>query len=143
MIAAYAARVRGGMRVMLAAAGLLLALSGCSGSDVASQPSGSAVPAGPEDQWVVVTYDVVDGDPSMLQLLPTETRADAALQDAGAGHIDGNEVGQGTYDMFFVGADAERMWQIVEPVLEGAPVAWTRVELRERLDDPDPTVITG
>jgi len=135
----YAARVRG-MRVL--AAGLLLMLVGCGGPDLSSQPSGSSAPAGTDDQWVVVTYEVDERDPAMLQLLPTETQADAALQAAGAGHIDGNEVGQGTYDMYFVGADADRMWSIVAPILDDAPVAWTRAELREGLEDPDPDVVT-
>jgi hypothetical protein len=121
----------------------VLALAGC-----ASRVTGSVLESGQAtsqdgDAWVVVTYAVADDDdPTMLQLLPTETAADEALQDAGVGSIDGNEVGQGVYDMYFVGDDAQDMWTVLEPVLAAAPVRWQKVELRDSLEDSDPQVLS-
>jgi hypothetical protein len=120
-----------------------LALAGC-----ASRVTGPVLESGQAtsqdgDAWVVVTYAVAaDDDPAMLTLLSTETAADDALQDAGVGRIDGNEVGQGDYDMYFVGDDAQDMWTVLEPVLASAPVRWQKVELRDSLEDPDPQVLS-
>lgn len=120
-----------------------LALAGC-----ATRVAGPVLESGratsqDADAWVVVTYAVSDDDdPAMLTLLSTETAADDALQDAGAGSIDGNEVGQGVYDMYFVGDDAQDMWTVLEPVLASAPLRWQKVELRDGLEDPDPQILT-
>lgn len=129
-----------GRRALVAIIAALL-LAGCSAPVSGVVESGSAEAANSDNAWVVVTYAVVDDDPAMLKLLPVETAVDEALQAAGAGYIDGNEVGQGVYDMYFVGDDAREMWRIVEPILVGAPVPWEKVELRDGLEDPEPTVI--
>jgi hypothetical protein len=121
---------------------MLAILSACA-IDVPGRAAGSTPAPVDGDAWVVVRYAVADDDPAMLTLLPVETAADEALQASGAGRIDGNEVGQGDYDMYFVGSDAQAMWAVLEPILAGAPVPWERVELRDGLEDPDPTVITG
>lgn len=93
--------------------------------------------------WVVVVYEdrpsELDGD-LMEALLETELAADRALTDTNAGWIDGNEVGDSSYALYFVGEDPERMWNVLEPVFAEAPVAWTRVELRNGLEDPTPKV---
>ena len=129
-------RRRAALAVIVATA---LLSSGCSTQAV----------SGPEpkvEEWVVVTYvaerPVREGE-AMKALLETELAADAALKDAGAGSIDGNEVGQREYDLYFVGRDREVMWQILRPNLDYAPVSWTRVELRHTLNDKDPTVLRG
>ena len=67
--------------------------------------------------------------------------ADAALQAAGVGAIDGNEVGQGVYAMYFFGTDREAMWAIIEPILDDAPAEWTKAELRDGLDDDAPIIV--
>jgi hypothetical protein len=119
-----------------------LLISGCG-----TQPVSEPEPRVPRvHDWVVVTY--VAETPgreleAMKALLKTELAADQALRDAGAGLIDGNEVGQGEYDLYFVGRDREAMWQVLRPVFDDAPVAWRRVELRHGLDDKDPTVFRG
>lgn len=98
-------------------------------------------PSAVADHWVIVSYDVVEDDPAMMQLLDTELTADAALQAAGVGAIDGNEVGQGVYDMYFFGTDREAMWAIIEPILDDAPAEWTKAELRDGLDDDAPIIV--
>lgn len=65
-----------------------------------------------------------------------------SLAEAGAGWIDGNDVGDYSYELYFVGDDATEMWALLGPVFADAPVAWTRVELRETLEDPAPEVLT-
>lgn len=125
-----------GVRVLLAGwvGVIVLALIGC-GTTTGGWSESDA------DHWVVVTYEVVDGDPAMMMLLDSELAADEALQNAAAGFIDGNEIGQDTYDMYFIGQDRERMWSIIEPILGDAREEWIRVELRDGLEDQDPIII--
>ena len=114
-----------------------------------SEPSDAAPPIaaiGSTDAWVVVMFEdrpeKFDGN-LMDALLDTEMKADEALAEANAGMIDGNDVGAYGYELYFVGDDAESMWDILEPIFSDAPVAWTRVELRSGLEDPAPTLITA
>lgn len=111
----------------------------------ADQSGSSSVPTLDSDDWVIVTYadteDRFDGS-VMDALLDTELAADAALQDAGAGSIDGNEIGENQYDLYFIGEDRETMWHILEPVFAAAPLPWSRAELRDGLEDTSPQVIT-
>ncbi|MGC5225339.1 hypothetical protein ACPW96_22475 [Micromonospora sp. DT81.3] len=79
----------------------------------------------------------------MEALLETELAADQALADAGAGWIDGNEVGNSTYELYFIGEDPELTWNMLEPVFAEAPVAWTQVELRNGLEYTAPTVLNS
>lgn len=130
--------------------------AGCAIRDVPAEtpisaPTPSAIDTAEEavapasDAWVVVTFEDrdVDFDLSLMDaMLETELAADEALATADAGWIDGNDVGAGEYALYFVGADAERMWEILEPVFEEAPVMWTRVELRDGYEDPSPRTIT-
>lgn len=106
-----------------------------------------AVPGqGNAEEWVVVTYTDPEGKLStrlMNALLKTEMEADQALSEAGLGGIDGNEIGD-DYQLFFVGSDRHRMWGVLEPILEKAPVRWSRVELFMSLDedaDPDEVIL--
>lgn len=126
--------IHGGPFLALAAA--LLAAGCSSGTD----GSADASSGGPRD-WVVVSYHLPQGDPALTANLHTELEVQRALRRTGAGVIDGNEVGQGRYDLYLVGEDGQEIWDVVEPVLAGAPVAWFRVELRDGLNDRDPEVI--
>lgn len=94
------------------------------------------------EAWVVVMFENrpkrFDGD-LMKALVDTELAADQALIAAGAGIIDGNDVGEHGYELYFAGQDAETMWKILEPVFAKAPVRWTRVELYSHGLDTQPT----
>lgn len=119
-------------------------------------PASSAVDATPVDEpaageatavgdaWVVVMFenrdDAFDLD-LMDALLETEMAADSALAEADAGWIDGNDVGDHGYELYFVGDDPQVMWTALEPVFAAAPVPWTRVELRQGLEDEAPEVL--
>lgn len=97
-----------------------------------------------EAQWVVVMFGGADDAMPvgwMDALLPIEMAAIEALEESGVGSIDGNEIGNHGYELYFVGEDREAIWAVLEPVLRESPVPWTRVELRARLEDPAPTVI--
>jgi hypothetical protein len=123
----------------LIATGGLFALTAALGA-CALVPLPSAEP----DDWVVVRFEYT-GDPIALDafdaLIDTELAADAALDAADAGWIDGNEIGDNRYGLYFVGQDRRKMWSILEPVLAEAPVSWTAVELRNGFEDAAPTVI--
>lgn len=120
------------LAVMVAAAFLFV---GC-----APQRGHEAVPDPDPDNWVVISFDSAR---AMSVLLHTELAADKALRQAGAGSIDGNEVGQGEYDLYFVGQDRDEMWRLLKPIFDKASVEWSRVELRDGLKDKHPTVLRG
>lgn len=131
-------------RWVLPVAALLSAasLAACSSSEPAFSESQVAPPG---DDWVVVVFDDTDLEFDlgiMDALLETELAADDALTEAGVGMIDGNEVGDHSYELYFVGGEGEAMWRVLEPVFEDAPVPWTRVEIRSGLEDETPRVLT-
>lgn len=84
--------------------------------------------------------DEFDGN-LMDALLDSEMRADEALAQADAGRIDGNDVGAYGYEQYFVGDDADSMWETLETAFRDAPVPWTQVEARNGLEDTSPTLI--
>ena len=121
---------------------ICLLLSGCAlWSPWQDEPIEVATADGPAE-WLVVTYADLDRSPSdvMDMLLETELAADEKLAATDAGMIDGNEIGESEYQLFFVGDDRHRMWELLEPVLAEAPVPWSRVELFVTLDG-EPEVI--
>lgn len=97
-----------------------------------------------EEQRVVVAFGGSDDAMPvgwMDRLLPVEEAAIEALEGSGLGSIDGNEIGDHGYELYFVGNDRHAMWAALESVLRESPVPWTRVELRVDLEDPDPIVL--
>lgn len=135
----------------------LTLLVGCARGLPQSSPLSSAVepsstpldaaasaPVSVEDRVIVRFEDrPAEFDPSAMDLLlDTELKADDALTAAGAGWIDGNDVGAYEYELYFVGDDADVMWKILEPVFADAPIPWTHVELHHGRDDPSPRVLT-
>jgi hypothetical protein len=96
------------------------------------------------DDWVVLRFAAgPDGSAydAFESLAATESAGDDALQLLEAGCIDGNEFGDDSYDVYFVGPDRRIMWEVLEPIFAGAPVAWTSVELRRGLEDVAPVVV--
>ena len=109
-----------------------------------SNPPESAIDAEDIQAWVVVSFDdrQDEFDANLMDmLLETELKADEALAAAASGYIDGNDVGEHSYTLYFVGSDAGAMWTILEPMFAAAPVAWSRVELRDSFEDASPEVI--
>ncbi len=126
---------------MAGVAALVLVLAGCAPS-VSTSREAELQPVDQLDDWVIVSF-LTDGDMDPMQtLLDTEVAAEEALQDEGVGYIDGNEAGADQYDLYFVGSDSEVMWEILEPILAEAPIAWGRVELRDGLEDTSPILIS-
>lgn len=120
----------------------LVALAGCARAAGQSGPAPSAA-GDDQDDWVVVTFEgdaEFDGE-LMDSLLETEVAADDALQAAEEGALDGNEIGDGVYQLFFVGADRFRMWAVLRPVMDQAPVKWQTAELLNGLEDREPSLI--
>lgn len=134
----------------LAAGVLLLLTTGCStnASPVAEEPDAGAPAVESEaagEGWVVVKFESRDErfDLDLMdKMLATELAADEALAAAEAGAIDGNDVGDGEYALYFTGGDAERMWEVLEPIFADAPVPWTTVVLKSGFDDSEPRVLT-
>ncbi|ROS23057.1 hypothetical protein [Cellulomonas sp. PhB150] len=125
--------------------GVVVLVAGLSGLAACAAPASDDAADAEPDNWVVVTFGDTEHEfdtGAMDSLLSTEVRADDALQAAGAGWIDGNEVGDHQYDLYFAGSDREEMWALLEPVFAAAPIRWSRVELRDGLDDPAAIVVT-
>lgn len=96
-----------------------------------------------DDAWVMVVFETRNSSAAelMAALESTECRAAEGLELAGLGTIDGNDVGEDGYELYFVGTDAAAMWKVLEPIFARAPASWDRVELLKGLKDPRPTVI--
>ncbi|WP_445442330.1 hypothetical protein [Clavibacter sp. km1a] len=96
------------------------------------------------DDWVVLRF-AAGPDASAYEafesLAATEAAGDDALQLLEAGRIDGNEFGEDSYDVHFVGYERGIMWSVLEPIFAGALVPWTSVELRRGFEDQAPVVV--
>lgn len=143
-----------GVRGSAAAAavlGLSLGLSGCLYSAIpAAVPGASAswsaddADLSTEDLVVVVfALDSEFGGEDLLDAMwPVEEEALAAIEDAGLGYLDGNDVGAGEYSLYFYGDDRARMWELLEPIMRTAPVPLARVELWPSGEGTEPEVLT-
>ncbi|WP_414172145.1 hypothetical protein [Clavibacter tessellarius] len=88
------------------------------------------------DDWVVLRFAAgADGSAyeAFASLAATEAAGDDALQLLEAGAIDGNAFGDDSYDVHYAGSDRRLMWEVLEPIFQDAPVAWTSVEPPPRL----------
>jgi hypothetical protein len=61
-----------------------------------------------------------------------------AIRDASAGEFDGHEFGAGECVLFVYGPDADRLYGVIEPLLEAAPVAAGGYAIKRygKADDP-------
>ena len=107
--------------------------------------SNAAPDNGVDSQWVVVTYADDETMPISIMdaLKDTELEASAALDRTGVGFMDGNDIGDGEYQLYFGGQDREAVWRIVQPILDRAPVKWDKATLSTSNDDDDPTVLVN
>jgi hypothetical protein len=97
------------------------------------------------EEWVIVSFQGSEEEMPgnwLNALLPTEMAAIEALESADIGTIDGNDIGDHEYQLYFVGDDRHAVWEVLAPIFAEAPVAWSRVELRRNFEDPNPDVIT-
>lgn len=82
------------------------------------------------------------GPENLLDIMwPLEERAMTAIESAGLGYLDGNEVGDSEYSLYFFGDDREAMWKVLEPIMTTAPYPLARVELWPPGRDAEPRVI--
>jgi|ERR1700730_3203459 len=79
----------------------------------------SAPPPKPVEHAVVVKFDYI-GSTDLTLLFDLETKLEAAIEAAKVGELDGNEVATDGSDgtLFMYGPDADRLFEIVKPVLE-------------------------
>jgi hypothetical protein len=64
-------------------------------------------------------------------LATLEDRLSEAIQQAGVGEFDGNEVGVGGATLFMYGPSAEKLFAAIEPVLRASPLcSGARVVIR-------------
>ena len=67
-----------------------------------------------------------------------EHNADEALAAAGGGFVDSGDFLNSGTDIYFGGGDSAVIWDVLEPIFDAAPVAWTSVEKRTGVDDESP-----
>ena len=73
--------------------------------------------------------------------LDFELAADAALQSNDLGYLDGNEIGQGEYSLYFYGPDSTSMWELIEPLTDQLEVPPTRAYLSDS-EVQEPMLVT-
>lgn len=95
------------------------------------------------DATIMMTFTdlpAADDDAAWDALLSLELEAGDALMAAGMGYLDGNGSDGVVYDVFFMGPDHEAMWQVIEPIYDDAPIAWSTVSMWASDDDAEPAV---
>lgn len=95
-------------------------------------------------ETVLVVFALQDefGPENLLDVMwPLEDRAMTAIESAGLGYLDGNEVGDSEYSLYFFGDDREAMWKLLEPIMSTAPYPLARVELWPPGREAEPLVI--
>ncbi|MGW1211496.1 hypothetical protein ACWD5F_17890 [Streptomyces sp. NPDC002499] len=87
------------------------------------------------EQAVIARYRLSDdryGSPSERETIFDAGRAmAAAVEKAGVGEVDGNEFGGGEAVLYAYGADAEALFEVMEPILRGLPLRPAHVVLRQ------------
>lgn len=71
-----------------------------------------------DEHAVVVHVTSIGGLDSGLDEI--EDRLIEAIDEAGVGEFDGNEVGPDGAVLYMYGPDADRLWEVIEPVLRSA-----------------------
>ena len=120
--------------LILAATTFTLALSGCIG--VPAGTEGVVLPPTSDASTVKLDFEIPDDmDPVafMDTTLDFELQADAALQAVDLGYLDGNEIGEGQYSLYFYGPDSTSMWEVIQPPSHELPIQPFRAYLS---DDP-------
>lgn len=78
-------------------------------------------PAKSPNQAVIVHVPLSDGAngtrEEFAHLTALGEKLEEAIAAAGVGEFDGNEFGQGDFTYFMYGADADRLFAVVEPIL--------------------------
>ncbi len=87
-----------------------------------------------EEQAVLVHLDAVNLSPEVYEnydLAMLEDQFNEALQENGSGEVDGNEIGEGEAIIFIYGANADKIFADIEPILRGNPLCQNaRIRIR-------------
>jgi hypothetical protein len=79
-------------------------------------------------EQAVIVYLLLSGGqfgaPQERQSIQTlEDRLNQVVSDEGVGEFDGDEFGEGKCTLYLYGADAEKLFHAIEPLLKSSPVA--------------------
>jgi len=84
------------------------------------KPNGK--PATEQEQAVIVWIRLADDDSGSTEerehFFKVEDEVLRAVENSGAGEYDGNEIGEGFFKLYTYGPSAERLWDIIVPVLK-------------------------
>ena len=87
-----------------------------------AKPAPAPAETGDQDHLLLIHLALSDGQFGTEQerelLFELESRIEHAIESAGAGELDGNEVGGGEFAIYVYGPDADRMFALAEPVLQ-------------------------
>ena len=135
---------------------LILGVVSLAGGCAVVSPSAQTQP--PEQEWEALSDEAVIAEDLVLvvfalkeefgpenlldTMLPVEEHASTALDVAGLGYLDGNDVGGQEYSLYFYGVDREAMWKRLEPIMATAPYPLARVELWPPGEDATPRVLS-
>ena len=94
----------------------LALILGCS-----SEPATQALPESGSEHAVIVTLQLSDSEFGTTEeraaIFDLETKLEATIADRGVGEYDGHEIGEGKYTLYMYGANADALFEIVEPIL--------------------------
>jgi hypothetical protein len=143
-------RIRIRIRVLTAASVLVLAATtgGCSIIPIPGLPFTTPNPVGPivtsnasTVQLDFVIPEGMDAGAFMDSTLDFEIAADELLRSSDLGYLDGNEIGQAEYSLYFYGPDSTSMWELIEPLTDEFKVRPTRAYLSDS-EVQEPMLVT-
>lgn len=93
----------------------------------------------PAEHAVIIHFSY--GSTDLQPLFALEEQLEQAIAAAGAGELDGNEVAADGSDarLFLYGPDADRLFEVVRPVLESSPLM-RGARVVKRYGPPEPGV---
>jgi hypothetical protein len=68
--------------------------------------------------WIRLANDDSGSPEELEHCFKVEEEVLRAVEDSGAGEYDGNEIGGGFFKLYAYGPSAERLWDIIVPVLK-------------------------
>lgn len=95
------------------------------------------------DEMVIAVFAMGSdfSDATLEEMWAVEDEAQAALDCAGMGLVDGTGSGMDEYSLYFYGSDRAALWELLEPIMRTAPLELTRAELWPAGDTADPEII--
>ena len=124
-----------GLPTVFCVSAMSFILSGCGDLETKTKPTGTGTPVEVSEmkpaktdgkQSVVIHLKLSNSKfgtkEEIAAMGALETQLQKIVADAKVGKLDGNEIGQGEYEIFIYGPDADKLFDVVKPTLNKSPL---------------------